>query len=92
MRESTMTDREVKVKKINMDRIMKMRILMLILAAQMMQSNPLFAKQEGGDFMRSMGMIYVVVAVILVALAGVAIFLFSLERRVRKLEEHLNSK
>ena len=71
---------------------MKMRNLMLIFAAQLLFSITLSARPEEADFMRSTGMIYVVVAVILVALGGVAAFLFSLERRFRKLEEHLNTK
>jgi len=38
------------------------------------------------DVMRSSGMIYVVVAVISVIFIGLAIFLFSIDRRLKKIE------
>jgi len=38
------------------------------------------------DAMRSSGMIYVVVAVISVIFIGLAIFLFSIDRRLKKIE------
>lgn len=71
---------------------MKMTKLMLIFAAQLLPCVALFAGTEDTDFMRSKGMIFVVVGVILVALAGVGMLMFSLERRIRRLEEHLNTK
>jgi len=41
---------------------------------------------EMADLMRSNGKIYVVVAVLLVIFLGLAIFLFSIDRKVSKLE------
>ena len=42
---------------------------------------------EQTDFMRSNGKIYVVVAVVLTILLGVFIYLFSLDRKISKLEK-----
>ena len=39
------------------------------------------------DIMRSNGKIYVVVAVLLIIFSGLAIFLISIDRKVRKLEK-----
>jgi hypothetical protein len=44
---------------------------------------------EMADTMRSNGKIYVVVGVILIVLAGLFIYLFSIERKVKKLEEKI---
>ncbi|TZF83739.1 CcmD family protein [Pedobacter sp. BS3] len=40
-----------------------------------------------GFDIRSSGMIYVVVAVITVIFIGIALFLFAIERRIKKLEQ-----
>lgn len=49
--------------------------------------------QQGGpemaDTMRSNGMIFVLVGVILIILAGLFIYLFSIERKVKKLEQKI---
>jgi hypothetical protein len=44
-------------------------------------------KTEMADVMRSNGMIYVVVAVMLTILAGLILYLVRIERKVRKLEK-----
>jgi hypothetical protein len=44
------------------------------------------------DTMRSEGKIYVVVAITLTVLAGLIIFLFLIERKVKKLENLLDEK
>jgi len=44
---------------------------------------------EMADGMRSNGKIYVVVGVILIVLTGLFIYLFSIERKVKKLEQKL---
>lgn len=44
---------------------------------------------EMADGMRSSGKIYVVVGVILIVLVGLFIYLFSIERKVRKLEQKI---
>jgi len=41
---------------------------------------------EMADAMRSSGLIYVVVAVIAIIFTGLAIFLFSIDRRLKKIE------
>ncbi|WP_394803147.1 CcmD family protein [Membranihabitans marinus] len=43
-----------------------------------------------GDFMHSMGKMYVVVAVILVILLGLFYYLYSLEKKISKLEKKIN--
>ncbi len=47
---------------------------------------------EMADTMRSNGKIYVVVGVVLVILAGLFVYLFSLDRKVSKLEKDLAEK
>lgn len=50
----------------------------------------LFAQTNGsGDFMRSMGKMYVVVAVILAIFIGLVFFLVYLDRRLTKLEDQI---
>jgi len=54
----------------------------------------LFAQEkvEMADVMRDNGKIYVVVAVLSVVFLGIIIFLISLDRKVKKLEEDINKK
>ena len=49
----------------------------------------LFAQEET-DFMRSMGKMYVVVAVIAAIFVGIVIFLIYLDRKLTKLENQIN--
>ena len=51
-----------------------------------------FAQVEMADGMRSEGKIYVVVAIILIVLAGVFVYLFFIDRKVKKLENLLREK
>jgi CcmD family protein len=44
-------------------------------------------RPEMADVFRSSGKIYVVVAVIVIIFAGLAIYLFSIDRRLRKIEK-----
>lgn len=44
---------------------------------------------EMADTMRSNGMIYVLVGIILIILAGLFFYLFSIERKVKKLEQKI---
>ncbi|MDF2432350.1 MAG: hypothetical protein JWP44_1981 [Mucilaginibacter sp.] len=50
-----------------------------------------FAQQnqqvEMADFMRSSGKIYVVIASIVIIFVGLAIYLFSIDKRLRKIEK-----
>ena len=45
--------------------------------------------QEDTDFMRSMGKMYVVVAVIVAIFIGIVIYLVSLDRKISKLENQI---
>lgn len=46
--------------------------------------------QQGNDFMRSMGKMYVVVAVIAAIFIGIVIFLIYLDRKLTRLENQIN--
>ena len=50
----------------------------------------LFARSESPDYMRSIGKIYVVVAVIVISFIGIVLFLIHLDRKVTKLENQIN--
>ena len=47
---------------------------------------------EMADAMRANGKIYVVVSIVSLILVGIAVYLFSLERKVSRLEKRLNEK
>ena len=49
-------------------------------------------EEEPTDFMRSNGKIYVVVAVIVVIVSGIFIYLFNLDKRMRRLEKNQDKK
>ncbi|HVZ25318.1 MAG TPA: hypothetical protein VG842_04660 [Sediminibacterium sp.] len=57
-------------------------LLPVISIAQMPVTNP-----ESADFMRSNGKIYVVVAIVLTILLGLFVFLISLDRKIRRMEQ-----
>lgn len=65
----------------------KLYFLLLLMLA----FNPVFAQQandvEMADVLRSSGKIYVVVTIIAVVFVGLAIYLFSIDRRLKKLEK-----
>ena len=48
--------------------------------------------QTDPDFMRSMGKMYVVVAVIVAIFIGIVVYLFSLDRKITKLENQINDQ
>src|SRR5688572_12738100 len=50
------------------------------------------ADAEMADVMRSEGKIYVVVGIILIVLTGLVVYLFILDRKVKKLENLLEEK
>ncbi len=50
-------------------------------------STALINDVEMADTMRSSGKIYVVIATIAIVFVGLAVFLFAIERRVKKLED-----
>lgn len=47
--------------------------------------------QEDTDFMRSMGKMYVVVAVIVTIFLGIVVYLIRLDRKLTKLEDQINN-
>ena len=51
-----------------------------------------FANAQSGsaDFMRSMGKLYVVVAVIIAVFVGIVLFLVFLDRRLTRIENQIN--
>ncbi len=49
----------------------------------------LFAETAHTDFMRNMGKMYVVVAVILAIFFGIVLFLIYLERKISRLEKQI---
>jgi CcmD family protein len=51
----------------------------------------LLAQQEGADFMRSMGKMYVVVAVIVSIFLGIVVYLIYLDRKLTKLEDQIKN-
>jgi hypothetical protein len=65
----------------------------LLCIVLLLGSNAVFAQDAAmADTMRSEGKIYVVVAIILVVLAGLITYLFLLDRKVTRLEKWLNEK
>ena len=57
-------------------------------------SPAMLAQQDVGmaDTLRSEGKIYVVVAIMLVIFAGIAAYLFSIDRKVSRLEKRIQDK
>ncbi len=62
-----------------------------VLASLLLAFNAVFAQSaqpvEMADAMRSSGKIYVVIATIVIIFAGLAIYLFSIDRRLKKIEK-----
>jgi CcmD family protein len=58
-------------------------LLMSFIAANAQQSGTV----EMADAMRSSGKIYVVIATVVIIFAGLAIYLFSIDRKLRKIEK-----
>lgn len=62
-----------------------------VLAFLLLSYTALFAQQnqpvEMADVMRSSGKIYVVIATITIIFIGLAIYLFSIDRRLKKIEK-----
>ena len=66
------------------------RIILLSLLLGSMFSQPLLAQSATPDFMRSMGKMYVVVAVIVVVFIGIVIFLTYLDNRLTRLKNQIH--
>lgn len=69
--------------------IMK-KITTALIFVQLFLINTLSAADGGGDFLRSIGKIYVVVLVIAVIFIGLVFFLISLDKRLTNLENQIN--
>ena len=67
-----------------------MRKLISILTTTLFPLSALMAQDGGSDFMRSIGKIYVVVAVIIAIFVGIVLFLIYLDRKLTKLEDQIN--
>ena len=63
--------------------VIALSMLQLLAFSQEASNNP-----QAEDLMRSNGKIYVVVAVIVTIVIGLFIYLFSLDRKIKKLEDH----
>ena len=68
--------------------IMKKRYFLFILG--LVFNLQAFAQGEQVDFMRSIGKIYVVVAVIIVILLGLFYYMFRMDKNLTKLENQIN--
>jgi hypothetical protein len=62
-------------------------VLILMVCSTCLQAQGVPEKTGFDNMMRSNGRIYVVIAVILVILAGLILYLVRIERKVRKLEK-----
>lgn len=63
--------------------------LSIILLFLLFQFNIAFANNENQDFMRSIGKIYVVVAVIIATFLGLTIFMIYMDRKISRLEKEI---
>jgi CcmD family protein len=69
-----------------------MKKFVLFIVLQMFWLHDIAAQNGEADFLRSMGKIYSVVAVIAVIFIGIFIFLFRLDRKLTKLENHIKNE
>ncbi len=67
----------------------KLKVFALLCGSQILLQNTAIAQVENPDFMRSIGKIYAVVAVIITIFIGLIIFLIYLERKLSKLEAQI---
>jgi uncharacterized membrane protein YhaH (DUF805 family) len=70
----------------------KTKTFILLLICQLLLINQGFAQNANPDFMQSIGKIYVVVAVIITIFIGIILFLISLERKIKRLEDQLGNE
>jgi tetrahydromethanopterin S-methyltransferase subunit G len=61
----------------------------LIITLFLAFTNNLKAQTGGNDFMRNIGMIYVVIGVIIIIFIGIIAFLINLDRKLTKLENQI---
>ena len=65
----------------------KILFLALLLSAYMGAFAQQSQQVEMADVMRSSGKIYVVIAIVVIIFTGLAIYLFSIDRRLKKIEK-----
>ncbi len=65
------------------------KIIIILLSFQCFFLNNIIAQGSHPDFMQSIGKIYVVVAVIATVFIGIIIYLFSLQKKIKQLENQL---
>jgi len=66
------------------------KIIIVLLSLQVLFLNNIAAQGSNPDFMQSIGKIYVVVAVIVTVFIGIIIYLFSLQKKIKQLEDQIN--
>jgi CcmD family protein len=66
------------------------KIIFLTLTLNLLLSDVLFAQDRTPDFMRSVGKMYVVVAVIVAVFLGIVLFLTYLDKRLTRLENQIH--
>jgi CcmD family protein len=66
------------------------KALISLIGIQLLMVQFLHAQSGDADFMRSIGKIYVVVAVIVAIFLGIILFLIYLDRKLTKLENQIN--
>ena len=71
-----------------MDKFIKTLLALFIIAASANAQNQV----EMADSLRTEGKIYVVVAIVLIVLAGLIFYLFLLDRKVKKLEKLVSDR
>lgn len=68
---------------------MKQSILSFVLVTIFSTTQLLAQTADSGDFMRSIGKMYVVVAVLVAMFIGIVFYLISLDRKLTKLENQI---
>ena len=63
--------------------------ILLINCFVLISINILNAQSPNGDFMRNIGMIYVVIGVVIIIFIGIIAFLINLDRKLTKLENQI---
>ena len=71
---------------------MKKHVFALTFMLLLWQQNAFAQGTGGGDFLRNIGKIYVVVAVIVAVFLRIVIFLIYLDRRLTKLEDQIKEQ
>lgn len=70
----------------------KMKKFATLIFIQLLIVNLATAQMNTSDFLRSTGKIYSVVAVIVVIFIGIIMFLFRLDHKLTKLENHIKNE